>query len=115
MENSMKKLQLLTLSWLLSTPIMLIPSHDSKPARSERKKEISEKINAIKDKQSAADFNNDELEKKKIELQQSLQDQIKLISSNLPTGTSEEQKTQKANAQDERSYVRIKLEERKKE
>lgn len=114
----MKKLQLLTLSMLLTGSIALSASQtsqDTPTSQADRKKEITDKINAIKDKQSAADFNDNELENKKIELQETLQDQIKLISTNLPNGTSEEQKTQKANAQDERTYLKIKLEARKSE
>lgn len=111
MENSMKKSQILTLTILLSMPILLLSSH----GKDDRTKAITEKMNAIKDKQSAADFNNDELEKKKIELQKIFQDHIQLISSKLPTGTSDEQKSEKANLIDERSYGKIKLEARKQE
>lgn len=111
----MKILQLLTLSMLLTGSMPLTASQDFKSARADRKKEITDKVNAVKDKKSAADFNDGELENKKIELQKTLQEQINLISTNLPTGTSEEQKAQKANAQDERTYLKIKLTARKSE
>ena len=109
----MKKLHALTISMLLSMPMILISSQDSKSSQfNSIKKDLSDKMSVIKDKQSQADFSNDELEKKKNALQDEIGDlviKIQSKSSTLTTNLTDEQKAQKANTQDALTYLKTQL------
>lgn len=95
---------------LLATPVVLKSlSTDLTEKSNQIKSDIKDIKTALKDKKASADFNNNELKKKNSELQIKIQDFIKLLSTNMPTGTSDQQKAAKANLLDQKNYFKIQL------
>ncbi|AXK60248.1 hypothetical protein [Candidatus Chromulinivorax destructor] len=106
----MKKINLIALCLLLSSPLIIKSSSESISEKStEIENDIKDIKTAIKDKKAAADFSNSELQKKNSSLQVKIQDYMKLLATNMPTGTSEEQKAAKANQLDQKNYFKIQL------
>lgn len=106
----MKKINLIALCLLLSSPLIIKSSSQNISEKStEIENDIKDIKTAIKDKKAAADFSNSELEKKNSSLQVKIQDYMKLLATNMPTGTSEEQKAAKANQLDQKNYFKIQL------
>lgn len=106
----MKKINLIALCLLLSSPLIIKSSSESISEKStEIENDIKDIKTAIKDKKAAADFSNSELQKKNSSLQVKIQDYMKLLATNMPTGTSEEQKAAKSNQLDQKNYFKIQL------